>query len=494
VFAGLLLASLSVAVAQTALFQRKARAGWLDELDELRARSLDRPDGAIGEVVEGDDIWTDLRDGGQYDDPHEISSLYADDDRKARPVGRATTAAGATAASVSAPPTPAPPAEVTEAPEVDADIWTHSDRAGDPVVAPGASYESDQLWAQPAPHPMRPSEMWHPAELDATSMDDEAWALGAELATQLVDGAPETPVAVPAEVDQAPEAAEAAEPAESLPVTPEVSSHLEAQLLAAADVTVLEPAAAAPASPGPAALAPGPSASWTEPLATAPVGRRHRRDRPVLPGAAPTADAGVVEALPSRGERSPLPEAPLPPAAVPVAPAAIAPAAIAPAASVVPETPEVASAVAEPGEPGELALAPDGLLGVDGTIVRIGGARRAAAASSGDRTTVALDEGWCWVAPGEGMAAAVVIDLSTVELTVEPGATALAVAEVDGSCFIVLADGHGQLRRGDESGALGRGAIVMVDPAGWAQIDQATDEEIVADPIVAENLAADAEL
>ena len=78
VLGGLLLASISTVLVQSALFQRKSRSGWLDELDEIREGAL--RDGEIDDGVSVSDIWTDLRDGGSYEDPHEISGLYASDD------------------------------------------------------------------------------------------------------------------------------------------------------------------------------------------------------------------------------------------------------------------------------------------------------------------------------------------------------------------------------------------------------------------------------
>jgi ferric-dicitrate binding protein FerR (iron transport regulator) len=107
---------------------------------------------------------------------------------------------------------------------------------------------------------------------------------------------------------------------------------------------------------------------------------------------------------------------------------------------------------------------------------------------------VSLDEGWCWASPGEGAAAALRVDMVAGSLTVQPGATALAVVEADGSVFIVVAAGDAHLERDGDRAPIARGTIVMIDPSGAAQSDSATDAEIESDPIVAENLALDAEL
>lgn len=86
------------------------------------------------------------------------------------------------------------------------------------------------------------------------------------------------------------------------------------------------------------------------------------------------------------------------------------------------------------------------------------------------------------------------IDLPAASLRVRPGATVLAVAESDRSSFVIVADGTIELAGADRAGPLDRGAIAMIDAAGVTQIDQATESEIEADPIVAENLSLDAEL
>ena len=80
-----------------ALFQRKSRSGWLEELDGIREDALEQHDGGVANVVDAEDIWTDLRDGGEYEDPHEISSLYATDETPDRDF-RWKSAAGSMAA------------------------------------------------------------------------------------------------------------------------------------------------------------------------------------------------------------------------------------------------------------------------------------------------------------------------------------------------------------------------------------------------------------
>ncbi|WP_421119399.1 hypothetical protein ACE2AJ_18895 [Aquihabitans daechungensis] len=562
-FAGLVLTSISTVMLRAALFQRKSRTGWLEELDGIREDALEEP-GAGADVVDASGIWTDLRDGGEYADPHEIASLYATDatpdlpvtapagktpaktgtrsGRKGRgaPVDQplpepsvATDPVLATAASAVAPagPTadaPPPPPPPPPAPEVPAVSETpeapvhepaaviaddvRSAAAGTPA-APGSQYD-DQIWVQPAPHPIRPSEMWHPAELAPVPLGEESFEPMAEERVTSADLMDPTysprfdSVPTPAALPEAPPAAASVED--------RTMADLEAELVAGADVAVAAPVASSVAtSPG---------------LVNGPVGRRVRRDRPAE---RPRASLPPPEALqPSldRGEQSPLPTQPLPPAALPtrsnrlpgielpatpgsvVAPRTVGPAPAAapepvaravpapapepapiPVAEVAP-TPEPAVPATPAPAPAPIVIGHDGLVDAPGTIVRIGGNRRARAAGTPDGVVVSLDDGWCWASPGEGAAAALRIDLPAATLTVEPGATALAVVEADGSVFIVVAAGDAHLESGGDGAAVARGTIVMIDPSGAAQSDAATDAEIESDPIVAENLALDAEL
>lgn len=134
------------------------------------------------------------------------------------------------------------------------------------------------------------------------------------------------------------------------------------------------------------------------------------------------------------------------------------------------------------------------MVNVSGTIVRVGGVARAIAVRDALGTKVTLDEGWCWVSPGDQATAAIRVQLPTGLATVEPGATALCVVEGDRSSFIFVADGTVVFQQGERVGSLARGTIAMIDPAGYSQVDAATDDEIAADPMVALNLSLDAEL
>lgn len=570
-FAGLVLTSISTVMMRAALFQRKSRSGWLEELDGIREEALHDPD-AGADVVEASGIWTDLRDGGEYDDPHEISSLYATDATPDLPVTHAPrpsrarskakapapapapSAAPAPPAADAPPPPPPPPvhdappppapevpqvAEQPVAPEEPVVAATEPVAVADdvraaatgPVAAPGAPYD-DQIWVQPAPHPIRPSEMWHPAELAPTPLGEESFEPVAEervASADLMD-----PTYAPS-TDVAATAADAPITAAAAAIDERTAAAPESELVAGADVAVT---GTAQASGG---------------LVNGPVGRRVRRDRPTpRPKASLPVPDGVVP-VDDRGDRSPLPVAPLPPAALPsranrlpgvelpavpgsVVPPPAVPAAAAPVAPVAPEpvaaeapTPPasaevaaapapvapveapvaaepvitepvaaepvaVAPASAAPPAPEPLDIGRDGIVAAPGTIVRIGGSRRARASGTPDGVVVALEEGWCWASPGEGAAAALRIELPSGGLTIQPGATALAVVEADRSAFLVVAAGEAVLERDGDRQVIPRGTIVMIDPSGVAQSDAASDAEIESDPIVAENLVLDAEL
>ena len=188
-------------------------------------------------------------------------------------------------------------------------------------------------------------------------------------------------------------------------------------------------------------------------------------------------------------------EPPLIPASagpVPVAEAAVAPV-VEPVAEVAAATAVEPAQVADPA-PVALSIGADGMVAIPGLIVRIGGERNARPMPGDAGATVELTAGWCWVSPGESQDETLWINLPSGRLTVTAGSTALAVVEADGSAFVIVADGTAELHRGGDGATLQRGAIVMIDPGGAAQVDQASDDEIEGDPIVAENLSLDAEL
>lgn len=509
-FAGLILTSLSVAMAPAALFQRKSRSGWLEELDGIREDALEQHDGGVANVVDADDIWTDLRDGGEYDDPHEISSLYATDETPDRPVTKPSTrparAPRSTAKAEGGAPTPAPvlppppavaaPVEVPPAAPASAPVAEEVPAPAPAPEPPAASAQyDDQIWVQPAPHPIRPSEMWHPAELAPTPLAEESFEPVLEervASAELMDPTYQPRLEPSPATETAPAVSDA------------TTSHLESDLAARADATIIEP------------IEP------TGNLVNGPVGRRVRRDRPAARPKASLPPPSSHQPV-DRGDRSPLPDAVLPPAAlpsrsnrlpgldlpatpssvvaprpaasaVPAAPVPAAPGTTAEAAPAAPVPVTAAPAPAPTPEPVAIAIGSDGLVAAPGTIVRIGGERRARALGTPDGVVVALKEGWCWASPGDGAAAPLRIDLPVASLTVDPGATALAVTEADGSVFIVVAAGSAHLERGGDGARIERGTIVMIDPSGAAQTDAASDAEIEADPVVAENLALDAEL
>ena len=345
---------------RAALFQRKSRSGWLEELDGIRGEALAEPDGSVSEVVDGEGIWTDLRDGGVYADPHEISSLYATDAtpdspnpkpaaKASKPRSKAPRREVEEAAATEAMPAPVAPAAAaamgSPSPAQHDEIWTTTHEtvssAAGAATSESGDFDSDQIWVQPAPHPIRPSEMWHPAELgpaplgqesnDRTPEDRltqadvaaapsehpypgaarvvpaskpvvETPAVEAPAAENPFDAVPvaEQTVAEPAPSYQEPVHAPAAhlEPA----IEPAVATYLESELVAAADVAVV----------GDASLATPMQSQPAGGLVAGPVGRRVRRDR------APERQRNSLPGVElDRGDQSPLPVQPLPPAAMP---------------------------------------------------------------------------------------------------------------------------------------------------------------------------------
>ncbi len=199
-------------------------------------------------------------------------------------------------------------------------------------------------------------------------------------------------------------------------------------------------------------------------------------------------------------DRSPLPDPGLLPAATPVRPdrrsvlgatdAAGAPAPPSGEPVVGGESP-VVPFVEDPGP--VLEVRPDGLVVVPGTILRVRDHVGSIAAEP-ERVAVGVRQGWCWVSPGDGEPVPVRVDLPAASVTAPAGSTVLAVVERDGSSFVVVADGHARLDHPGGIDALTAGDVVMIDAVGAVQTDRATHEEIESDPLVAENLALDAEL
>lgn len=542
------MASLSSVLLRGALFQRKSRSGWLEELDGIREDALT---GTDGHDADTDDIWTDLRDGGEYSDPHEISSLYATDETPDLPVthkghGKQSGRSGRGRSSRDAeppvtiehhepaavlPPPPPPPAPAPDPAMAPPAAFDHDDPWAPNVDASATHPDADQIWVQPAPHPMRPSEMWHPAELAPAPLPEQP-AFAAEERVEAADLLDDVdPAAVPGVRSAAatPDLEAERIPAYEDAPADRLASELEAELVAAADLAVVDELHAGSAAPYDV-VEPQPvaSADLVPPaeggLVAGPVGRRVRRDRPraTLPDAA---DLEAPTAAPLE-DRSPLPEVPLPPAALPTranrlpsmdelpatpssvvapAPAPVAPSVVeAEPEPVVAEPAAAEPAAAEPVAveptvaveevPLSLVIAADGMVRVPGTLVRLGGAQIAAATTSSLGCAVDLQEGWCWVAPGDGAGEDLHIELPAGLLHVAAGSTVLAVSESDRSAFVIVAVGAVTLYRGSDEQVLPEGSICMIDAAGGVQVDMASVAEIEADPIVAENLSLDAEL
>ena len=165
VFAGLVLTSISTVMIRAGALPAEVAVRPARNSTASGRTRASRPRARLGSVVDGDDLDRPA-EGGVYSDPHEISSLYATDATPDLPVTKPTPRTAAKAAPKAAPrrgrkvsraadevPAESAAAVSAEMPmktmtptEVD-DIWT-----GTPEPAPTGttSYESDQIWVQPA--------------------------------------------------------------------------------------------------------------------------------------------------------------------------------------------------------------------------------------------------------------------------------------------------------------------------------------------------------
>lgn len=455
---GLATTSMAIVLMGASFFQRRSRSGWLDELDGIRHQALVGPGGEVaaamasvpedpggatparGEASIGPVGWQDPgRDwlagvtgvAGPAVGAARLTSGSVEPARASDPPGRSRVevrAPRADAAPVAQAAEPAEPAEPTE-------------RA---------------TWVQPAPHPIRPSEMWHAGPVPPQG---EERVGSADLAP------PDT-----------------------------VGVNRFARLWAGIDESTSEARGPAPTPRPDRAMSLSVRPDPATPVASGPVGRRPRgsQARHVLPTSTPPPsqsdlprrhDAGAVEDRPLREnvggveDRSPLVDAPLPPAS-----------------GAPPRRASTESVPAAPsGNERPLAIGTDGELSTVAAIVRFGEDHQARAVAGPDGFEVTLDRGWCWVAPGSGTGpiAAVRLAIPDAVLTVDPGATVLSVVEADGSTFVLVAAGAATLGRDGDDIELHRGAMVMLPAAGAPQVDSADDDEVAADPLVAQNRLRD---
>ncbi len=451
-----MLTSLATLLVGTTLFQRKARNGWLDELDGVRGEALVSPEDEIGSAMgprnevesTGDQpgtlpnhAWMQRvrtasaeAEAAGHADP--VEDVAADLRARWEPVEGVTAEPTPTAAAPapSAPlPLPPPPAvavidTVFETGPADP-FFGEVAHAGAPVPAP-------------APHRDRPHEMWHQGTT-VTTLNDEVTVEEERVSSESLG---EGTRAVPGRsrfdrfrpVEDAHElnrGDDGPAPDRSAKTTESVNDFLAPPLVP---------------------FTPDPSSGG---LLSGPVGRRRRDDaRQPLPTPVATVEKS----------------SPAPTAAVADSFVAPAPAKAAPTAPTAPSTVPV-------------AVSASGEVEIDAPIVRLGQGTRAMVRSGADGLTVSVQAGSCWVSPLGLDDREVRVLVGGVDLVVGVGACALAVVESDGSIFLIAASGVVDATIADKRRSLEPGTMVLVPEGGDPQVDQARPEEIEGDPIVALN-------
>lgn len=407
-------------------------------------------------------------------------------------------------------PDAAPPANDA----ADADGAPHGGPASDPEVEPVAGAESPSVAQpdqendgliggslladlesrahsnQPAPHPVRPQELWHP---DVTQEPVEIPPPPAEerIGQAELEGAENAPARfrfnrlkrvspgeTPAEPNVAPGAdASTADAGGEGPV----DDVLFGELFTSDRV----PSSTEGLGSGAAPLVPT-SGGITGGLINGPVRRNPRSSGRAL---------------------RPLPERDLPPLArsdeSDVAPVAVsAPAATShdvvtdpsdehEAAPPVDAPVDPTAATALEAEPLPFVVDADGVVDVDDGVIRLAPDADAAVTDDGSTLSVALTEGWCWVAL-DGDARTLTVAAGGIALQCPPVTTVLVTVDSTGR-FVVVVRGEAILLAGDRRIRLRTGAMAFL-PHGTdeAQVDVATDAEIASDDLVARNLELDA--
>jgi hypothetical protein len=390
------------------VFQRRSRSGFLDELETVRGEALTAPSGEVATAVAmADAAEAQDRLNGAGDDGLEWSG------------------------------------------------WPGEDDMDD---------DTDQIWTEPSPHPIRPHEMWHAGGGQSRLADIGGEARSDHDAARALREVEANPSCDTDEMSSSVGDGTQRRFARFRPV--DGSDGLD------------ESERSAPSAGGP--QVPTIPSSEGDGLLGGPVRRRTRsgRDRRPLPDGRPLRAHGTEP-----DDHSPLAEAPLPPAAA-AAPVTTAP---------VPPTPK--------GDPAETKTAPRTVLAIDdrselavgATVVRFGEGSRTSMDHGDDGPVVQIEQGWCWVTTlGEGSRVAVRARLAQTDLTVAAGGRALALVEPDRTAFVVIVAGSATLSRNGEFTELHGGSMVLLSADGAPQIDQAEAEELAADPLVARNLETDA--
>lgn len=466
-----MLTSVATLAMSAAIFTRRAKTGWLDELDGIRGDALARPGGGVDEAMADPDA-----DGADEAD--------VVDDVDAEQASSPLTALEA----------PLPPSPGTSSPlEFDPTL---------PPPPPAA--------AVPSPHPSRPEEMWHPG-ID----------LGQAI-SELPPPPPLQPVADGSEPDDG----------ESPPDPPAESSgrfsfaRLRAVL---PNPDPNEPARSdSPLGPGedrPSLLSELVAPYATPEVADQPVGGPEEFWPPVEEGQVPVVPptavpsgqsliSGPVQRRSDNAEpdrRRGLPPVVAVDHPAPTAEPVDAPLTQDPEPALEPEPSAQFTDVSQP-EPAEVEpeaveaepepepepVGPKSLeVEADNTVRLTDGHLRFAQHPGGaplldvDGVEATLSAGWCWVSTGASQPDRVSVRLSSLTLRVGPSSTALVAVEGDGSTFVVIAAGEATLEHPATRLHLRRGAMALTASGSEPQADMATDEEIASDPLVAENRRLD---
>ena len=153
-------------------------------------------------------------------------------------------------------------------------------------------------------------------------------------------------------------------------------------------------------------------------------------------------------------------------------------------------------AVEQPSEPEApqstpVAVAADGSADVEDTSLRFADTADVTVLGHGATVSVHLVDGWCWAALGDG---ARPIEVVTEGIALQcPAATTVLVSVDDSGRFVVVVRGEAVLLVGGRRIRLRTGAMAFL-PHGSeeAQVDVASEIEVAADPLIARNLGLDA--
>ena len=400
------------------------------------------------------------------------------------------------------------PAAGTDGPGGDAD-QSRDGLIGGPLLAEleARSHNND-----PAPHPVRPQEMWHPGvtplpvdlpppptedRIDQAELEGSDSAPGRFRFNRLRRVSPGEAPGVPV-----------APPAAEVVSEDSVGDVLFGELFTSDRI----PSATERLGSGAAPLVPG-SGGAAGALINGPVGRNARNAGRALsrnPDAASEPPGGESAEL-LEDVREPVPAAAAPssdppqdpvddqiPEAVhdhdadPVVDTTVAAEQTSEPGRTELDAPEPQLAGADAPQPEPIAVDADGSAEVDGTSLRFASDADATVVGTARTVSVQLVDGWCWAALGN--------DARSIEIVAEgsalhcPAATTVLVTVDDSGRFVVVVRGEAVLSAGGRRIRLRTGAMAFL-PTGSdeAQVDVASETEVAADPLVAKNLGLDAE-